>query len=186
MHRKLIGILFVTLLLCGCSNQDNALDKALSLRNRIVDGSSCCFSATVSADYGDKLYVYSAKCTAERNGDLTFEVISPLTIAGITGKISGNGGTIYFDDVVLAFPTIADDLISPVSAPWLFMKTLRSGYLKDCTRTKDGFAVSIDDSYDENAFQVIINTNGDTPISAEIFWNNRRILTISIEDFAIL
>ena len=186
MRVKLAVVLCVIILLCGCSNQDDALGRAVALRNKITGSSGCSFSVTVTADYGDKLYVFSSNCVTDRNGDLSFEVTSPLTIAGITGKVSGNGGAICFDDVSLAFPTIADGQISPVTAPWLFLKTLRGGYLKDCSNTDAGLSISIDDSYSEEAFQIHIHTKGDAPVSAEIFWKNRRILTLVIEDFIIL
>ena len=117
---------------------------------------------------------------------MAFTVTEPSTIAGITGKIDGSGGAITFDDKVLAFQTIADGLVTPVTAPWLFIKTLRSGYLKDATETEQGFEMSIDDSYAEESLQLRIRTAGDVPDSAEIFWQSRRILTIAVENFSFL
>ena len=86
----------------------------------------------------------------------------------------------------MAFRTIADGLVTPATAPWLFMKTLRSGYLKDAAETERGFEMSIDDSYAEESLQLRIRTAGETPASAEIFWQSRRILTIAIENFTFL
>ena len=130
--------------------------------------------------------VFSALCTADNNGDLTFQVVEPSTISGVTGRVSGVGGAILFDDIVLAFPTIADGQITPVTAPWLFIKTLRGGYLRDCASIENGFSIAIDDSYSSEAFRLNIYTIADTPVSAEIFWKGRRILSIVIENFAIL
>ena len=186
MRARLAAVLCVIFLLSGCSNGGSALDRAIALRNKILNGDGCSFQATVTADYGEKIYVFSLNCEADKNGDLSFTVASPATIKGISGKISGTGGSISFDDVVLAFPTIADGQITPVTAPWLFVKTLRGGYLKDCSLNDDGFSIAIDDSYSEEAFQLNINTKGDTPISAEIFWKGRRILTLSVENFVIV
>ena len=73
-------------LLFGCDRPGDALDRAVDLRNRIADGNGCRFTATVSADYGEKVYAFSAKCETDPNGDLTFEVTSPTTIAGIGGN----------------------------------------------------------------------------------------------------
>ena len=80
----------------------------------------------------------------------------------------------------------ADGLVTPVTAPWLFIKTLRSGYLKDTSQTEQGYEISFDDSYAEEALQLQIQTAGELPVSAEIFWQGRRILTLSVEDFSIL
>lgn len=186
MRAKFAAILCVIILLSGCNNRTDALCRAVALRNTLLDSNGCSFQATVTADYGGKIYVFTLNCETDHIGNLSFQVSTPATIAGITGKITGAGGSIHFDDVVLAFPTIADGQITPVTAPWLFVKTLRSGYLKDCSVNNDGYSISIDDSYSNEAFQLNINTKEDVPVSAEIFWKNRRIFTICIENFVIL
>lgn len=186
MRARLAAIICVAFLLSGCKGSGDSLDRAVALRNRILQEDGCCFSATVTADYGEQIYVFKMDCQADREGDLTFTVTEPATIAGITGKVTGSGGAITFDDKVLAFQTIADGLVTPVSAPWLFVKTLRSGYLKDAAETEQGFEISIDDSYAEESLQLRIRTVGNSPASAEIFWQSRRILTLHVENFSYL
>lgn len=186
MRYRVAAIICVLLLLTGCKGSEDSLDRAMALRNRVLREDGCSFTATVTADYGEQIYVFKMACKTDREGDLTFTVAEPATIAGITGKISGTGGAITFDDKVLAFQTIADGLVTPVTAPWLFMKTLRSGYLKDAAETEQGIEISIDDSYAEEALQLRIRTVGDLPASAEIFWQSRRILTITVENFSFL
>lgn len=186
MRYRLIAMICVVLLLTGCKGNGDSLDRAMALRNRVLNGNGCSFRTTVTADYGEQIYVFQMDCKTDREGNLTFTVVEPATIAGITGRITGSGGEITFDDKVLAFQTIADGLVTPVTAPWLFIKTLRSGYLKDASNTEQGIQISIDDSYAEESLQLHIGTAGDTPAFAEIFWQSRRILTLTVEDFSIL
>lgn len=186
MRYRLAAIVCVLLLFSGCKGSGDSLDRAVALRNRVLRGDGCSFTATVTADYGEQIYIFKMDCKTNKEGDLTFTVTEPTTIAGITGKIDGIGGAITFDGKVLAFQTIADGLVTPVTAPWLFIKTLRSGYLKDAAETEQGFEMSIDDSYAEESLQLRIRTSGETPASAEIFWQSRRILTIAIENFTFL
>ena len=186
MRVRLATILCIVILLSGCKGSGNSLDRAVALRNRILRANGCTFSATVTADYGEQIYVFKMDCEADREGNLTFTVKEPATIDGITGKISGTGGVITFDDKILAFQTIADGLVTPVTAPWLVMKTLRSGYLKDSAETEQGIEISIDDTYAEESLQLRIRTTGDLPASGEIFWQGRRILTIVVEYFSFL
>ena len=186
MRIRLAAIVCVLLLLSGCKAGGNSLGRAVTLRNSILDSNGCSFRTTVTADYGEQIYVFKMDCKTGRTGDLTFTVVEPATIAGITGKISGSGGEIIFDDKVLAFQTIADGLVTPVSAPWLFVKTLRSGYLKSVAETDYGYEISIDDSYAEESLQLQIQVAAEVPTSAEIFWKGRRILTLSVENFSIL
>ena len=186
MRYRLAAIVCVLFLLTGCKGTGDSLGKAVALRNRLLDGNGCHFRTTVTADYGEQIYVFEMDCQIDRDGNLSFTVTEPATIAGITGEISGTGGAITFHDKILAFQTIADGLVTPVSAPWLFVKTLRSGYLKDTAKTEQGYEISIDDSYAEESLQMQIAITEDLPVFAEIFWQGRRILTLSVEEFSIL
>jgi hypothetical protein len=170
-------------MLCGCGKKDDALDKALVMRQRL-QGASCSFDCTVTADYGEKIHVFSMRCTADSSGDLTFEVLSPDTISGITGIISRNKGKLTFDDKALAFELMADGQFSPVSAPWILIHTLQGGYLTSCTETDYGMLLCIDDSYESDPLRLDVRMDKDgNPMSAEILWQGRRILSMEIKNF---
>lgn len=186
MRAKVAVILCMILLLSGCKNTGQPLDRALALRNKILDSNGCRFHTVITADYGKNIYKFAMDCTADKEGTVTFSVTDPATIAGISGKITTTGGAITFDDKVLAFKPMADGQVSPVTAPWLFIKTLRSGYLKGCTGSEKGMQISIDDSYQEDALHLNIWLDGDLPASGEIFWKGSRVLTFTVEDFTYL
>ena len=87
---------------------------------------------------------------------------------------------------MLAFPVLADDQLTPVSAPWIFLNSLRSGYLTGCSREEDGICIYIDDSFEENALHLEIYTDENmTPVRAEIIWQDRRVLSIDIRNFTL-
>lgn len=186
MRVKLAAILCIAIILCGCKNSEDSLKEGMALRREILESSGCSFHSTVTADYGEKIYVFQMDCKTDKEGTLQFAVTSPDTISGITGKIDNDGGAITFDDKVLAFQTLADGQVTPVTAPWLMIKTLRSGYIRDAVATEEGFEVSIDDSYKEDALRLVIGVVGGKPATAEIYWQSRRILTVTVEDFVFL
>ena len=160
---------FLLLCLFGCSSTEH-IDPALQLRHRLLNCETCRFDAIITADYGDKVYSFSLNCTMDSNGDVSFCVVQPDTINGITGKISANGGALTFDDQVLAFPTLADGQLSPVSGPYLLIKTLRSGYIRACGEEEDLWKLQISDSYAQRA---------------DILYAGRRYLAMQIENFEI-
>lgn len=181
-----VAVLMIACMLGGCSTTDHQLDQAMELRKTILTAESCTFGAVITADYGDKLYSFQMDCSADTSGNLSFTVTAPDTISGITGMISQEGAALTFDDKVLAFPMLADNQLSPVSAPWVFLSTLRSGYITGCSREDDTTCIYIDDSFEENPLYLEIYTDKDmNPIRAEIFWNQRRILSADILDFAV-
>ena len=180
-------LLFVMLILfCGCSNGNDYMNEALSVREEVLQR-GCSFEAKITADYGKELHSFTLQCTSDSNGTLTFQVIEPESISGITGAISAQGGAITFDDAVLAFPMLADGEISPVSAPWIFLNTFRSGYIRSCGKSEDSILLTIDDSYQEDAMQLDIWLNQQyIPCNAQIMWQGRNVLSIEVCNFIFM
>ena len=183
--KRLAGLLVAVLLISGCTSTDG-MDIALELRTKIQTA-GCRFRAVVSADYGDMIHTFVLDCEADKNGDVAFSVAAPDTISGITGTLTGRSGFLTFDQEVLAVSMLADGQLSPVSVPWILVSTLRSGYLRCCAESENGWHLTVDDSYADDAMQVDIWLNeASSPTEAEILWQGRRILTVKVENFEFL
>ena len=112
---------------------------------------------------------------------------APDTISGIGGRLSGSGGEILFEDTALAFELLAEEQLSPVSAPWIFLKTLRSGCMTSVCREDDLLRLSVDDSYEEDPLRLDIWLDAENrPVNADILYDGRRILSLGVENFEIL
>ena len=173
-------------LLTGCTGKRDELDRAMKLRANLLGCLGCSFDVTVTADYGDSYYTFVMNCQATGRGDLQFTVLQPESIAGITGEISSGEGKLTFDDVALHFPLLADDQVTPVSGPWILMKTLLGGYLTAANEEDDLLHLTIHDSYEEDALQMEIWLDGeDEPVNAEILYDGRRIVTMTVENFTM-
>lgn len=186
MKTKLTMIVICIFFLCSCSYENEDLEQAMSLRTKLKNGGGCAFLATVTADYGDQIYTFSLACEADQNGNMNFFVLEPEYIAGISGKISSKGGELTFDDVILSFPLQSDGVLSPVSAPWICLRTLREGYVRSCGKEGEYVRLTADDSYEMDALMLDIWLDGNSlPIQADIYENNRRIFEVQIIDFCI-
>lgn len=180
-------MVLLAMFLCGCTKNTDHTKDALSLRHELLMGNGCCFLAEITADYRDELYTFTLECSADKQGDLTFCVVAPERISGISGVIDQSNGALTFDDQVLLFDTLNEEQLSPVSAPYIFLKALRSGYIRGCGVDGDLAFWRIDDSYRDQAYQVEIWVNDENvPIRGEILWNGRRILSVTVKDFHIL
>lgn len=154
----------------------------MDVRSKFLS-TDCSFRVTVSADYGEMIYTFVMDCRGSKEGDVSFTVVAPDTISGITGTLTGEGGFLTFDQEALAFELLADGQIGPVSAPWVLLNTLRSGYLRYTEETELGLRLTIDDSFREEPLQVEVWLEGEILTGAEICWQGRRILTLRIEAF---
>lgn len=185
--KKLAVLVLAVLLLGGCTGKRSEMDTAMQLRAALLACRSCSFDADITADYGDKVHTFSMTCTADSKGAVSFTVTAPESIAGITGAVSDEDGHLTFDDAVLAFPLLADGQVTPVSGPWILIKTLRGGYLTACAAEGELLRLTIDDSYEDDALQMDIWLNGDShPVQAEILYDGRRIVTMEIKNFEIV
>lgn len=184
--KKVGALLILLVFLSGCAGASKEIERGMALRSKLLKSSACGFDASVTADYGDKLYSFDMACQGDAQGNMTFTVTAPETIAGITGRITDEGGKLTFDDTALQFDLMADGQLTPVSAPWIFLKTLRSGCLTSAG-TEDGLLrLSIDDSYADDALHLDIWLDGvDLPVRAEILYDGRRILSVAVANFTI-
>lgn len=185
--KRILSVLLLFFVLSGCSEKNGDLRRAMALRERLLASSGCKFDAVITADYGDSVYTFKMNCQTDRDGNLTFTVVDPETISGITGTISQQGGHLTFDGKALAFEMLADDQVTPVTAPWLFVRTLRGGYLAACGTDGENLRIRIDDSYEENALHLDVWLDGqDVPIRSEILWKGQRILSLDVRNFSYL
>ena len=184
--RRICLLFLVIFLFTGCTKDEGNMDKCLQLRQTLL-AQGCSFEAVITADYGDSVYEFEMQCQADTSGTVRFQVTEPQSIEGITGVLEQGTGALTFDEQVLAFSMLADQQITPVSAPWIFINTLRSGYLTSCGVWEGGLKIAADDSYQEDALHLDIWTDSEgRPSHCEILWRERRIITLEIENFAFL
>lgn len=184
--RRIFGVILVFLLLNGCSKSSKQMEQAMQLRDSILSSKGCSFEVTVTADYQDIYYTFDMSCDSDAIGNVLFEVISPDTISGITGIVTAKEGKLTFDDHILLFSTLAEGQITPVSAPWLFLNSLKGGYIKGCAMDSGGILLEIDDSYANGSMMQRIRIDHGKPSYVEIFWDGSRVVTMDVKEFHIL
>ena len=178
--------LCMLLLLSGC-DAASEMERGMALRSALQQSEGCTMDVEILADYGGFSDSFSMACTFDRDGNLDFTVTKPDTISGIKGKIAGDKGQIVFDDTVLYYELMADGTISPISGAWVFMKTLRSGYIRSACMEGEQLRLTIDDSFEDGALQVDAWLNSEnTPVCADILFGGSRIMSLNIKNLHIL
>ncbi len=185
--KRITALFVMCLFLCGCKSSTKEMDNALRMRQKLLNSQSCKFDAQVTVDYSDKVYTFLVQCHGDREGNVSFKVLEPESIAEISGVISENGGDLTFDDTVLAFETLVNDTITPVVAPWLMLRSLRGGYIRQCAKTESGICIDIDDTYRDTNLrsEILLDAQG-CPVQAEMYYDGNRILTVYVTNFVLL
>ena len=134
MRKTLFCVLMMLLLLSGCGaggGGDRAQDLALTIRGEYLALESWTANCTVTADYGQRVYVYGI--TAAQTGEeLVLTITSPETAAGVTARLSGEKGLLEYDGTILETGPLDGDGLSPVSALPALMEAARKGYIDSC------------------------------------------------------
>lgn len=166
--------------------KSNQMERGITLRTALLGSSLCSFDMDITADYGDKLHVFSMSCQADGNGTVRFTVTAPESISGITGSVDGEKGTLRFGDTALYIPLLADNQVTPVCAPWLLIKTLRTGFITSAGAEQNMTRLSIDDRYEDDALHLDIwLEEGGSPVRAEVLYRERRILSMDVKNFTL-
>lgn len=185
--KRIIPILLSCFLLFGCGNAEELMDHLLAFRSVLMNSAGCEFEAEITADYQSEQCTFKMYCISDIDGNITFRVISPDSISGITGILSADSGRLTFDEQALLFSMLADGRISPVSGPWILMNALKSGYINSCGQAEGGYVLHIDDIFMKEAIEVQIHTNEEfIPKSADVCYKGNRILLINVKNFVIM
>ena len=181
--KRLSILLALMVFLSGCAGENGEMGDALSLRSKLLS-TGCSFRCRITADYIDTVEIFTLECEQSGTEPMHFRVAEPESIRDITGQVENGEAALTFDDTILAFPLMADDRLSPVSAPYLLIKALRDGYITACTREGDGLHLSINDTYADNALTLEVWTDAEGNVLAgEIGWQGRRIVSMEVEGF---
>ena len=159
------------------------MEAALELRARCLGG-PVSFGAEVRAEYITTIECFSLDCAFDTDTEMVFTVTEPEEISGIRGTVRGEEGSLEFDETVLAFPLMAEGRLSPLSAPWVLVKAIRSGCIIAAGQEGEMTRVTIDDSYADGALTVDLWLEEGRVEEAEIAWEGRRCVTMTLDDFS--
>ena len=173
-------------LLGGCSaSEELPTQNAIDFRTALMGAKGCRFTAEVTADYGDKVYVFSLQ-SETMDGETSLQVLSPENIAGIQATISADGAELEFDSVALTFGKLANGYVSPVSVPWLLEQCWQSAYIAYAGADEEYDRVTYLRGYNEEELSVDTWFLNQTPVYAEVVWNDVRCLQVTIKDFQLI
>ena len=182
--KRILPAFVALIFFLGCESS-NEIDKSLLFRDSLIKAQSCTFTATITADYGSEMHQFTVDCISDKHGTLSFSVIEPKSIAGVSGTITETDCHLTFDDKLLVFPPLADGQITPITAPWLLLKALREGYISGAESQNDMLHIAVDDSYEENPILLDVWIVENNVVRGEILYKGRRILSVDVENFEL-
>lgn len=145
MRKYVICVLMTALLLAGCgaAEEDGAEELALTIRGEYLAMDSCAAQASITADYGQRVYQYELAVSVTEE-ETTLALTAPDTVAGLTARLSGEENLLEFDGVSVETGPLDSSGLSPVSAVPALLEAARSGYITACTLEEDRTLLRVD------------------------------------------
>ena len=115
---KMAVLLAALLSLAACSNSasgESPEDFALRIREELTNAERLVVGADITADYGDRVYIFSVKYTGSAEvGEI--KVLSPEEVAGIVAEVTLESCVLVYDGVRLDTGALTDGGLSPAGA----------------------------------------------------------------------
>ena len=145
MRKRLLCVLMTTLLLAGCGRAgvSEAEELALTIRGEYLAMEDCTARASITADYGSRVYQYEM-AVAAAGEETTLTLTAPETVAGLTARQSGEDGFLEFDGLSVETGPMNEDGLTPVSALPALLEAARSGYMTACALEENGTVLRVD------------------------------------------
>ena len=135
MRKLLLCVPMISLLLAACGGGvqgSEAEQLALLVRGEYLAMTSCSMEASITADYGQRVYQY--ELTARGEGEeMTLTLTAPETVAGVTARLDGGTGLLEYDGVSVETGPLDGDGLTPMSALPALLEAARSGYIRACS-----------------------------------------------------
>lgn len=172
------------LVFSGCEKKNSGLQQALNFRRELLESSACSFTCHIEAEMDDWVYQFSVDCRADDEGIL-FEVTAPEEISGITASLRNGEAQLEFNGLALDFGTAAQGRVSPLTTPSLLCSAWSREYIQCAGADGDACRVTYLCGYDEDEITVDTWFADASPSYAEISWDGKRILAVTIADFSL-
>ena len=145
MRNYVICVLMTALLLAGCgaAGANRAEELALTIRGEYLAMDSCAAQASITADYGQRVYQYEMAVSVTEPETLIV-LSSPETVAGLTARLSGEENLLEFDGVSVETGPLDSSGLSPVSTVPALLEAARSGYITAYALEEDGSRLRVD------------------------------------------
>lgn len=172
-------ILSLSVLLSSCGGKTRPEQQVLSVRERYEEMKSVTAKASITADYGERIYSYEVDLSGNASaGSLMVE--TPENIAGTVLRWSDGETRLDYDDISLETGPLTAGGLSPADAVPAILTAITSGELKECSLSREGELSAEFQSLRESSVTVICLFDKEQVLQkAELSENGRVVLTIT-------
>lgn len=197
MRRLLPCVLLMTLLLAACQAEGGGEltpdQLAAQIRAEYLSVTGWQSLVDLRIDYGDRIYDFTLDASWQKEGESVFTVTAPELIAGVTARLSRDGGVLEYDGMSLSTGPISDGGMEPLEAVPFLMEQLTHGYMASCSFETEGEGAPRQlrvlcrdpDREEGTGAECALYFDPDSHglVWAELFWDGFTVLTAHFNNF---
>ena len=156
----------------------------MDFRTKLLEAGGCTFCLDVAAGEAEELTRFSMRCGYRTDETAELTLTAPETLSGIRARAEQDGGTVLFDDVSVAFPTLANGSLAPMAAAWLLGSCWQNAYIEASGTEGDYLRVTYLFGYGNRELTVDCwFDEAFAPAHAEIASDGKTVLQAELSDF---
>lgn len=161
------------------------MQEALDFRAAVLSAKGCEFTASMTANYGDKAFQFALSCICDNEDGCRITVTEPASIANITGTIQNGTMEVEFDGMTLDFGELADGHVIPLAAPEILAACWRGEYISATGCDGDMIRVTYLKGYDDEEVTVDTYFSGGEPVKCELSYDGKTVVSALITNFSL-
>ncbi|MBQ2602393.1 MAG: hypothetical protein II583_03130 [Oscillospiraceae bacterium] len=180
MKKRASLLLCLLFLLSSCSRGPDAGELESRLRSDFASAPSIKLTASVRADYGERVYDFDL-CYERTDGGATVTILSPESVAGISARVGEDGLTLEYEGAEVYTGALTDDGLSPAAALPLAVDAWGGGLLLSA-RIESGLLVC--EHFISESVTLVSSFDSESlvPVSSELISGGYRTLLMEFGD----
>lgn len=192
MRRGLLCVLMTALLsACAAGGVSPEEELALAIREEYMAAEGCEAQVTIAADYGQRVYCFEGDARA-KGQESSITLTAPETVAGITARVTGDGGALEYDGLILETGELGTQGLAPMSVFHVLLGQATGGFMTGCAMEKLGderaLRVTCALPEEDEEMQTVLWFDPDSHglLAGEIWWDGMRVLGCVCKNFRLM
>jgi len=123
----------LALLLAGCGGEEGQAEERMNtVRGRYLEMTACSGHADLTADYGQRVYIYGLDFTWKQEGETVLTLTAPEDVAGVTARIAAGETALEFGGTMVETGPLDSSGLSPIDALPALLAYAREGFAAEC------------------------------------------------------
>lgn len=191
---RAIPLMMSLFLLAGCAGggggEPTGEELALVIQKEFSQMTACSCQASISADYGDKVFDCVVDVTYDTAAGAELTLVEPEIARGVTARIARGETSLSYGTFSLDVGPLTENGLSPVGAVPALWAQIARGYIAGAELEEGTLRVTYRQGDDPPGVgleaEVTFDAQSHAPLAGELYSDGARVVAVQVSDFQML